>query len=51
MKKLVLKTAVITLGVTVILALAAFGIVVSAVTIPLTVAFRKMLNKIGKRFE
>ena len=31
--------------------LAAFGIVVSAVTIPLTVAFRKMLNKIGKRFE
>ena len=31
--------------------LAAFGIVVSAVTIPLTVAFRKVLNKIGKRFE
>ena len=31
--------------------LAAFGIVVSAVTIPLTVAFRKALNQIGKRFE
>lgn len=31
--------------------LAAFGIVVSAVTIPLTVGFRKVMNKIGERFE
>ena len=31
--------------------LAAFGLVVSAVTIPLTIGFRKVMNKIGERFE
>lgn len=31
--------------------LAAFGLVISAVTIPLTIGFRKLMNKIGERFE